>query len=329
MKRTFPILLLCLTLLSGCASAPEASFTPTPTDASIPTGDPAASPIPDLSQDEVPDWVSCRIVDGAEEGELLLAELDFPLNDRELNHHDGKSVYRLSLNGTRGKEEVRPDGTVLSVDLANNGVSVYLDGEPAQPSDLKDGMNVELSFNGLVLETFPAQLGEVWELRAYSIGTSQSPGGGYYDLCGLYLQVLDDLWGKDPGLNSDITIAGLDLSQAPGGLLDSEKSALCWRFGELHGVEVLQSTYEELAEDGHLTAVEGVANLYHWEDGCLFSITPNHDHDGQVYAGLPVLFFDAQKWCSPLGAYYFGDCSAVWPEMGTWSGYKIGHEAIS
>ena len=39
--------------------------------------------------------------------------------------------------------------------------------------------------------------------------------------------------------------------------------------------------------------------------------------------------FDAQKWRSPLGAYYFGDCSALWPELGSWSGYKVGHEAIS
>ena len=48
-----------------------------------------------------------------------------------------------------------------------------------------------------------------------------------------------------------------------------------------------------------------------------------------MYAGLPVLFFDAEKWRSSLGAYCFYDCSAVWPEMGTWSGYQIGSEMIS
>lgn len=331
MKRTCCILTLCLALLAGCAPAAEPRPTPAPSDP-ISMGEVSApSPLPGLDQDEVPDWVSCRIVDGAEEGELLLAELDHPLNDRELAHHDGKSVYRLSLNGTRGKEEVQPDGTILSVDLANNGISVYLDGEPAQFSDLQDGMPVEISFNGLVLETFPAQLGEVYELHAYSIGTPQSPGGGYYDLCGLYLQVLSDLWGNDPGLNSDIAIAGLDLSQAPGGLLDSEKSALCWRFGELRGVEVVEGTFNELAEEGYFTQVSSDPErpLYQWEDGCLFTISPSHAHDDEVYFGLPVLFFDAQKWCSPLGAYYFQDCSAVWPESGTWSGYKIGAEAIS
>lgn len=337
MKRTCCILTLCLALLAGCAPAAETQPTPAPSGTPSPletvtSGCQAYAP--NLDQDEVPDWVSCRIVDGAEEGELLLAELDHPLNDRELYHHDGKSVYRLSLNGTRGKEEVQPDGTILSVDLANNGVSVYLDGEPAQLTDLRDGMSVEISFNGLVAETFPAQLGEAYELHAYSIGTSQCPGGGYFDLCGLYLQVLDDLWQKDPGLNSGITVAGLDLSQAPGELLESEKSALAWRFGELHGVEVVEGTFDELVEQDYITIVPNdpecdcIPGPY-WEDGCLFTISPSHAHDDEVYSGLPVLFFDAQKWCSPLGAYYFQDCSAAWPESGTWSGYNIGAEAIS
>lgn len=296
MKKLLSLLLSAL-LLSGCTPAPGPS----------PAAEPSPSPS-GLSQDEVPDWVSCRIVDGGSEGELLLAELDHPLNDRELSHADGRSVYRLSLNN----------------------VSVYLDGEPAQPSDLRDGMSVELSFNGTVQETFPAQLGEVYELRAYSIGTPQCPGGGYFDLCGLYLQVLSDLWDKDPGLNSGISTAGLDLSQAPGGLLDSEKSALCWRFGELHGVETVQGTFEELAEAGYFTSVSSDPErpLYQWEDGCLFSLTAAEGHEDEVYS-LPVLFFDAQKWRSPLGAYYLGDCSAMWPEKGTWSGYQVGSEAIS
>lgn len=326
MKKLVFSLALCLSLLAGCTPAPQ----PSPAVETPPEEFPTicATDAPSLSQDEVPDWVSCRIVDGAEEGELLLAELDYPLNHRELAHHDGKSVYRLSLNGFRCEEDVQPDGTVLAVTLADH-IPVFLDGEPAQPSDLKDGMNVEISFNGMVLETFPAQLGETYELHAWSVGTVESPGGSLYDLCGLYLQVLDDLWNVDPGLNSGISLAGLDLSEAPGGLLESEKSALAWRFGEIHEVEVVRSTYEELAETGYLTPVENVPTLYQWEDGCLFTISPNHDHDDEIYFGLPVLFFDAQKWRSPLGAYYFGDCSAVWPEMGTWSSYRVGREAIS
>jgi len=60
----------------------------------------------------------------------------------------------------------------------------------------------------------------------------------------------------------------------------------------------------------------------------LFSITPNEDHEGEA-CSLPTLFFNAEKWRSSLGAYFFHDCSAMWPEAGTWSGYQIGSEMIS
>lgn len=312
MGRIISACFLLFALLSGCGqTGPEP-----PAASAAPSAPVSPSEPPTLAQDERPSWVACRIVDGAEEGELLLAELDHELAPHEDSRHDGRSVYRLS-----------PEG-----------LSVYLDGERAQASDLRDGMNVELSFNGTVLETFPAQLGEVYELHAWSIGTKQCPAGGLYDLCGLYLQVLDDLWEKDPGLNSDITLAGLDLSQAPGELLESERAALCWRFGERHGVEVVPGTYEELAEQGYLTRVElsgdpgetgGAQNvLYEWRDGCLFSITADEGHEEKFYS-LPVLFFNGEKWRSPLGSYFFQDCHALWPESGTWSGYTVGSEAIS
>ena len=184
-------------------------------------------------------------------------------------------------------------------------VPVTLDGEAAEPSALEDGMAVDVAFNGFVAEGF-----------------ASSP------------QVLDDLWEKDKGLNENITLAGLDLSQAPGELTESEKAALAWRFGELHGVEVVTGTFDELKEQGYFTseslgdgAPEEAAFL-HWEDGCLFSITPNEDHEGEA-CSLPTLFFNAEKWRSSLGAYFFHDCSAMWPEAGTWSGYQIGSEMIS
>lgn len=44
---------------------------------------------------------------------------------------------------------------------------------------------------------------------------------------------------------------------------------------------------------------------------------------------LPVVKFSAEKWRSPIGAYYFSHCTAVWAEMGAWAGYSVGAEAIS
>ena len=301
-KRVF-ILALCL-LLTGCAPAAETPESPARTEGPAAPADPAGVP-PSLAEDEEPTVLTCRVVDGAEDGNLLLAELDEGL-------YGGTGVYRLNVKD----------------------VPVTLDGEAAEPSVLEDGMAVDVAFNGTVLESFPAQLGEVYSVSAWSRGRGRNGGGTMFDLCGLYLQVLDDLWQKDPALNGDVSQIALDLSRAPGELTEGEKTALVHRFGELHGVEAFAATFEELKEQGYLTseplgdgAPEGAAFL-HWEDGCLFSITPSEDHEGESYS-LPTLFFNAEKWRSSLGAYGFYDCSAGWGQVSTWNGYQIGSEMIS
>ena len=47
-----------------------------------------------------------------------------------------------------------------------------------------------------------------------------------------------------------------------------------------------------------------------------------------VYSLRPVTF-DAQKWRSGLGAYFFCDCTSVQSALGQWDGYAVGAEAIS
>ena len=301
-KRVF-ILALCL-LLTACAPAAETPESPTRTEGPAAPADPAGVP-PSLAEDEEPTVLTCRVVDGAEDGNLLLAELDEGL-------YGGTGVYRLNVKD----------------------VPVTLDGEAAEPSVLEDGMAVDVAFNGHVLESFPAQLGEVYSVSAWSRGRGRNGGGTMFDLCGLYLQVLDDLWEKDKGLNENVSQIALDLSQAPGELTEGEKLALVHRFGELHGVVAFAATFEELKEQGYLAseplgngAPEGAAFL-HWEDGCLFSITPSEDHEGENYS-LPTLFFNAEKWRSSLGAYSFYDCFAGWGQVSTWNGYQIGSEMIS
>ena len=191
-------------------------------------------------------------------------------------------------------------------------------------------MVVDITFDGNVMETFPAQFGQVYSISAYGPGTEENPAGGYYDLCGLYLQVLNDLWDRDSGLNDGISMVSVDLSQAPGDLTQGEKTAVAWIFASQHNVEMLTMSYEELAEEGYLSEVSSDSDhkLYQWEDGVLFSITPVGQKEDQGYS-LPVIQFDAGKWRSPRGAYFFSNCSALWPEMGAWSSYNIGNEAIS
>lgn len=260
--------------------------------------DTSAQPDKDAGADAATEPVvwQLRIVDGAESGSLVLAG------------ENAGQVYSLSVKN----------------------VPVTLDGEPAEAAALQDGMMIDVVFDGMIMETYPGQMGSVYEIRAYSRGSEQNPGGEYFDLCGLYLQVLNDLWDKDPGLNSKVLYVSLDLSQAPGNLTEGEKSAMAWIFAGQHGVDALMLSQKELAEQGYLTEVSGSGDhkLYQWEDGILFTVTPGQWDEDEFYS-LPVLKFDVQKWRSPLGAYYFKDCSAIWPEVGTWTTYNIGSELIS
>ena len=208
-------------------------------------------------------------------------------------------------------------------------VPVFLDGEPADSSVLMDGMTIHIYHNGEILETYPASFGKVGEIHAFSIGSKNQPGGGFFDLCGLYLKVLDDLWEVDSGLNGGAEYVSLDLVSAPGSLTDSEIAAMAWIFENKYNVQVLTFTLDELKEQGYLTAAGGSNNLYQWDNGVLLSITSDQNADETEVYSLPVLRFNATKWRSPLGAYMFMGCKAVWPQMGTWSDYTIDSQAIS
>lgn len=229
--------------------------------------------------------ISLKIVDGSDDKTLILAGKE---------SHD---VYALPVDG----------------------IPVYLDGKLADAEALEDGMTADISYDGSVLDTFPAKLGNVDGIYVYSLGSEKNPGGSMYDICGLYLKVLDDLWKEDKGLNGGSKYISVDLSEEPGDLSEGEKSAIAWIFASRHNMEMLTLSYSELEKQGYIKDSC-------WEDGILFSITAKKvSHK----ASLPVVMFDAQKWRSGTGAIIFYDCSAVWPEMGTWKDYSVGGHAIS
>lgn len=243
--------------------------------------------------------MTLKIVDGAKTGELLLAG------------DSADEVYTLETAG----------------------VKLLLDGKAAKPSALQDGMSIEVDCQGVGQDGFPRQLEDPQEIRAYSPGTKGHPAGPYQDLCGLYLQVLEDLWEKDSGLNSGVKYLSVDLSKAPGGLTEGQQHAIAWCFATNHEAEPLMLTQQELAEQGYLTelpggneetAGEAPQPIYEWEDGLLCSITPIQEE-----RPLPdTLRFSVTKWRTPLGAYFLDDCQASWDGTGAWS-YSISREAIA
>ena len=202
--------------------------------------------------------------------------------------------------------------------LPLNGVTLYLDGSSVSAAEIESGMTAEVWYTGGVQETYPAKFSQV---VAVSLSREDD---ARYDLCGLYLQVLEDLWNEDDGLNGGAEVVSVDLSKAPGGLTAGEKAAVAYIYAQKHGVQGLTMTFDELREEGYLMGekLEGGSTAYSFTNGLLFTITPDETQEN----GASVCF-SAEKWRSPLGAYYFTKCTASRGDNG-WE-YTVGAEAIS
>ena len=272
MKTKLPALLLTLTLsLTACGAAPAATGSQSAPDLS------GAHTLPQTRETPPADLPTLRLtlVDGAGTDTLLLA---------------GETA-----------------GEVYTVPA--DSFPLTLDGEPADASVLEDGMPITLAYTGIE-ESFPARL-SIAAAEVCSLGTEKNPGGGFYDLCGLYLQVLSDL-----AEGGEETVA-VDLSQAPGDLTEGEKAAIAWRFAGLCGAGLADPE----------SAAPGTARFTIREAG----------EEGEAYS-LPVLKFEAERsqtlpagpdGTRPVTARILQDCTAVWPEFGTWTGYQVGSEVMA
>ena len=294
MKRFFAAL-LCLCLLAGCGRTDSTGNTcraeeaPGSGDMSGKTEKPGES--------AEPAGEMFRIV-REEKGGLLLARVGGGPAD----------VYTLSLPDTG----VTLDGEAFDRE------------EPrayqALPGSTLTGALAEITY-GTVLETYPGQLGGVTLVNIRS--------DGFDDRCALYLRVLDDLWNVDGGLNGGVTSVSVDLSQTS--LSESEQAAVAWTFAGEHGIsQVLSLNYEQLAAEGYLTGADPDSDgIPCWEEGCLFTIAEQESENHVQNGARNTVTFDAQKWRSALGAYFFCDCTASQDIDGRWGDYTVGSQAIS
>ena len=294
MKRLFAAI-LCLCLLAGCGRTDStgntrwAEETPDSGDMSGKTEKPGES--------AEPAGETFRIVREEKDG-LLLARVGGSPAD----------VYTLSLPDTG----VTLDGEAFD----RNEPGAY----QALPGSTLIGALAEITY-GTVLETYPGQLGGVTAVNIRS--------DGFDDRCALYLRVLDDLWNVDGGLNGGVTSVSVDLSQTS--LSESEQAAVAWAFAGEHGIsQVLSLNYEQLAAEGYLTGADPDSDgMPCWENGCLFTATEQETGDNELNGARDTVTFDAQKWRSALGAYFFADCTAEQALDGHWGDYTVGSQAIS
>ena len=196
-------------------------------------GSPASSVAGDSGEKAAPIGGLFRVIRSEDGAPLLLAKADGGPGD----------VYTLLMT----VEPTLDGGSTAAMDL------VYT-----------PGTLLEVTY-GSVLETYPGQLAEVTAVNIRS--------DGFDDRCALYLRVLNDLWAVDEGLNGDVSMISVDLSQTS--LSTSEQAAVAWVFGGMHDIsETMTMSYEELAAEGYLSDTDPeVDGIPHWRDGCLFTIT--------------------------------------------------------
>ena len=255
-----------------------------------------------------PATARCRVVSVSENNVLLLADVDSERGD----------IYTL-------------DAGELSLEHDQAELGGLLD-----DGQLAVGALVEVAFGGDILESYPALIGGVERITVLP--------DEFDDRCALYLRVLNDLWGKDEGLNSSgVEYISVDLAATS--LTPAERSAVAWTFAQSHGAEPMELSYEQLCAEGYISGLEGEDIFPAWENGVLFTIT---ETDDPVTFNLPSLSeggetpsmtqynikntvsFDASKWRTALGAYGFSKCVAVQNNDGVWGDYRInGPEWIS
>lgn len=255
-----------------------------------------------------PATARCRVVSVSENNVLLLADVDSERGD----------IYTLDAGELSLEHDQAERGELLA------------------DSQLAAGALVEVAYGGDILESYPALFGGVERITVLP--------DEFDDRCALYLRVLNDLWGKDEGLNSSgVEYISVDLAATS--LTPAERSAVAWTFAQSHGAEPMELSYEQLCAEGYISGLTGENAFPQWEKGILFTIT---ETDEPVLLSLPsmsegeeepsmsqfniknTVSFDASKWRTALGAYGFSKCVAVQNNDGVWGDYHInGPEWIS
>ena len=249
----------------------------------------------------------CRVVAVSEGNTLLLADVESERGD----------IYTLDASGLPLYREPTERGELLA------------------DSQLAVGALVEVAYGGDILESYPALFGGVERITVLP--------DKFDDRCALYLRVLNDLWGKDEGLNGDVKYISVDLAATS--LTPAERSAVAWTFAQSHSAEPMELNYEQLCAEGYVSGLEGENAFPAWENGVLFTITetddpvtfnlPSLSEGGELpsmaqYNVKNTVSFDASKWRTALGAYGFSECVAVQNNDGVWGDYRInGPEWIS
>lgn len=168
-------------------------------------------------------------------------------------------------------------------------------GRKISGDELKAGDFVEITYNGMVMESYPAQI------SADSVRVT-----GHNILIDGYLKIIDDIYQEDEGLNSGISMIAFDTS----GWIQinkTEKKLLFDQMSKLYSVKIKEGTFEKLSKKGlidkkNLYFKKGVlitiSNMQYdeKEKQITYSIKKWRGGDGAVGADLVTASYSSGKW---------------------------------
>lgn len=112
------------------------------------------------------------------------------------------------------------------------------DGNTITVEELKPGDYLEITYDGIIAESYPAQ-----------INAAEIQKTGHNQLLDGYLAIIDDIWQEDAGLNGDIEMIALDTTGWIS-VSNIEKEIIFAKLKEAYGYEIIEGTFDELSEQG-------------------------------------------------------------------------------
>ncbi len=189
----------------------------------------------------------------------------------------------------------------ISVHLRDT-VIVDESGASISSEELRVGDILLISYDGMIAESYPAQL-----------TADRIERVGHNNLIEGYLSLIDDIFQEDAGLNSDIKMIALDTS-AWINLTDIEKELILAKVSEAYGLEVVEGTFEELADQGLINEEKLI-----FTDGILIEISEMSYNDKKE-----VITCSVSKWRGGDGAIGASEVTAAFVK-GQWEITKEGN----
>ncbi|MDD4111747.1 MAG: DUF3221 domain-containing protein [Herbinix sp.] len=165
--------------------------------------------------------------------------------------------------------------------VATNDAEIFDDENNIADLDiLKPGDRIRISYDGLIEESYPAQItADKIELIGHN-----------YVIDG-FLALIDDIYQEDVGLNGGITMIGFDTTDWTM-ISEIETEIILANVKEKYRLEVIVGTFDELAEQELIDK----DNLY-FENGILIEI-----NDIEINNDKDKIKCSIKKWRSGLGA---------------------------